>query len=77
MRKGSKFHKVQLVNDRAFSIRPIDDGLNALRQFQDIAVEAIDNATADYEVVAHPQKMVDLPGWSGPIYDFVAITKIS
>jgi hypothetical protein len=77
LRKGSQFHKVHILSDRAFRIEPIDDRRESLRTFQEVADEASENETSDYEVKPHAQYRIDLPGWSGPIFDFVLITKVT
>ncbi|MCK1343107.1 MULTISPECIES: hypothetical protein [unclassified Bradyrhizobium] len=75
LRKGSKSHRVRVISERAFRIEPIDDTRDALRNFQDIAEDAIANEDSEYQVKPHPQHRIDLPNWKGPVYDMVAITR--
>jgi len=74
LRKGSQSHKVQILSDRAFRIVPTDDSRDSLQTFQNVAQEAIENETPDYEVKPHAQHRIGLPG---PIFDFVSITKVT
>ncbi|MET4121989.1 hypothetical protein ABIB90_008255 [Bradyrhizobium sp. JR4.1] len=76
LRKGSKSHRVRVINDEIFSIEPVNDTRDALRAFQDVADETIANEDSEYQVKPHPQHRIHLPNWKGPIYDIVAITRI-
>ena len=72
-REGSKFHKTRIVSFRLFCIEPIDDDLNTIQSFQDIALAAISSESLDYEVRAY--SIIDLPNWRTPIYNIVWIAR--
>jgi hypothetical protein len=77
LRKGSPIHKADIRSDRAFTIVPADEGDECQRKFQHLVAEALRNADRDWHGAPHPQKMWDIPGWIGPLYDFAAISKVT
>jgi hypothetical protein len=78
LRQGSPFHKVHINSERAITILPIDDGDDDWIRFQQVVAEVEENAGDEYEVLPHPVRTRDLPGWppGRPVYDMAAVTLI-
>ncbi|MDR5170683.1 hypothetical protein ACKF11_01925 [Methylobacillus sp. Pita2] len=53
LKTPSPHHEVEMEID-GFTIRPLDESVSALEDFQPIAEEAIRYAGDDYKVVAYP-----------------------
>lgn len=53
LKTPSPHHEVEM-EVHGFTIRPIDDSVSALEDFQPVAEEAIHYAGEDYKVVAYP-----------------------
>jgi hypothetical protein len=72
LRQGSPFHKVHINSERSITILPVDDGDDDWFRFQEVVAEAEENADDEYEMLPHPNRMRDLPGWSPrPVYEWL------
>jgi hypothetical protein len=73
LREGSKCHKTRIVSFRLFCMEPIDDDLNTIQNFQDVAIAAIGSESPDYEVRAY--SIMDSQIGRPPIYNAVWIAR--
>ncbi|WP_246709453.1 hypothetical protein [Bradyrhizobium sp. 6(2017)] len=68
LRKGSPLHRVTTIDDRTFSIEPVDEGLSDLAAFQRVARDTVRHEGEDgYRIT--------LQNLTGSIYDLLVLKR--
>ena len=68
LRKGSPLHRVTTIDDRTFSIEPVDKGLSDLAAFQRVARDTVRHEGEDgYRIT--------LQNLTGSIYDLLVLKR--